>query len=424
MKEEFISYLWKNKLLFPETLFTISGEPVYIQHPGQENHDAGPDFFAARIRIGPTLWVGNVEIHIRSSHWHLHGHQDDPAYDNIILHLVYEHDQEIRSSKGEVFQVLEVRDYFDPRLLKNYERLQASKAWVPCEKQIQGVAGLVWNNWLNRLLVERLEMKSEEVLHFLEYFGNDWDQTFFFLLARNFGFKVNASPFGLMAQRTPHNLLARNRDNLTTLEALLFGQASLLSEDLKDIYPRTLLKEYRHQAIKHDLKPIDRGLWKFARLRPLNFPTIRIAQFAMLFHQSGHLFRNLLETRKANDIQRQLRVQASPYWNEHYVFDRKTARKEKPLGKDAINNIIINTLAPVLFIYGRQNMRQDLCDKAMDLLQGTPPENNAIIRNWNSIGVKAQHAADTQALIECKKYYCTPKRCLHCPIGHLILKGA
>lgn len=424
MKEEFIAYLWKNRLLFPEALYTISGEPVYIQHPGQENHDSGPDFFAARIRIGPTLWVGNVEIHTRSSHWLQHGHQTDPAYDTIILHVVYEHDQEIRSTKGEVFQVLEVKGHFEPKLLQNYERLQASRAWVPCEKQIEAVAGLVWNNWLNRLLVERLERKSEEVLHFLEYFGNDWDQTFFFLLARNFGFKVNASPFGLMAQRTPHILLARNRNNLTVLEALLFGQAGLLHEELQDIYPKTLLQEYRHQVVKHNLKHMDRGLWKFARLRPLNFPSIRIAQFAMLIHQSGNLFRNLLETRKTIDIQKQLRVKASPYWDDHYVFDRKTARKEKPLGKDAINNIIINTLSPVLFIYGRQNLRQDLCDKAMDLLQETPPENNAIIRNWNSLGVRAQHAADTQALIECKKYYCTPKGCLHCPIGHLILKGA
>ncbi|MDX9942492.1 MAG: DUF2851 family protein [Bacteroidales bacterium] len=423
MKEEFISYLWKNRLLFAERLYTQTGEPLYIQHPGQENHDAGPDYFAARIRIGTTLWVGNVEIHTRSSHWLLHGHQNDPAYDNIILHVVYEHDQEISNSRGEVFQVLEVKDNFDSGLLLNYEKLQSSRAWVPCERQVASVAGLVWNNWLNRLLVERLERKSEEVLHFLEYFGNDWDQTFFFLLARNFGFKVNASPFGLLAQRTPFTLLARNRDNLTIVEALLFGQAALLGEDLEDLYPRTLLKEYRHQAAKHNLNPVDRGLWKFARLRPLNFPSIRIAQFAMLIHQSGHLFRNLLETRKPDDIQRQLRVKASPYWDEHYVFDRKTAPREKPLGKDAINNIIINSLAPVLFIYGRQNMRQVLCDKAIDLLQTTPAENNEIIRKWNSIGVRAQHAADSQALIECKKYYCNPKHCLHCPIGHLILKG-
>lgn len=424
MKEEFISYLWKNRLLLPEPLRTTSGEPVLIQHPGQENHDSGPDYFAARIRIGSTLWVGNVEIHTRSSHWQQHGHQDDPAYDNIILHVVYDHDQEIRNSRGEVFQVLEVRDHFDPSLLLNYEKLQASKAWVPCEKQVEVVAGLVWNNWLNRLLVDRLERKSEEVLHFLAYFGNDWDQTFFFLLARNFGFKVNASPFGLLAQRTPFNLLTRNRDNLGILEALLFGQAGLLSEAREDVYPRALLKEYHHQAAKYSLKPIDRGLWKFARLRPLNFPTIRLAQFAMLIHQSGHLFRNLLETKKPADILLQLRVKASPYWNDHFVFDRKTPGKEKNLGKDAIHNIIINTVAPVLFIYGRQNQRQDLCDKAIDLLQSTPPENNAIIRNWQSIGVSAQHAADSQALIECKKYYCTPKRCLHCPIGHLILKGA
>ena len=423
MKEDFISYLWKNRLLLPNDLRTVEGEPVSIQHPGQENYDSGPDFFAARIRLGTTLWVGNVEIHTRSSNWNQHGHQSDPAYDNIILHVVYEHDQEVRNSKGEVFQVLEVKNSFDPKLLENYESLQVSKAWVPCEKQIGDAAGLVWTHWLNRLLVDRLERKSEEVKHFLEYFGNDWEQTFFFLLARNFGFNVNSSPFGLLAQHTPSQLLARNRDNLTILEALLFGQAALLNENFNDVYPRTLWKEYQHQAEKHHLQAITKGLWKFARLRPLNFPSIRIAQFAMLIHQTGHLFRNLLETKKPGDIQRQLRVKASPYWDEHYVFDKKAIRKEKPLGKDAIDNIIINTLAPVLFVYGRQNSRQELCDKAIDLLQTIPAEKNAIIRNWRALGIKAQHAADSQALIECKKYYCTPKRCLHCPIGHLILKG-
>jgi hypothetical protein len=422
MKEEFISYLWKNKLLFPENLQTTEGDQVQILQPGQENRDAGPDFFAARIRIGETLWVGNVEIHTRSSLWNQHGHQTDAAYDNIILHVVFEHDKEVKNSRGGQMPVLEVRGRFDSRLLENYQQLQASRAWVPCEKHIGQVDHMMLNNWLNRLLVERLERKSVDVLHFLEYFGNNWDQTFYFLLARNFGFKVNAGPFGLLAQRTPHKLLVRNSNNLTTLEAILFGQAGLLSEKQQDIYPRTLLAEYRHQQKMHDLKPVDSKLWKFARLRPGNFPSLRIAQFAMLMHQSGHLFRNITETKNPGDIHQQFRVKASPYWDEHYVFGKAAAKKPKYLGKEAINNIVINTVAPVLFIYGRLSMRQELCDKALSLLHETPAENNAMLRNWKTIGVSAQHAADSQALIELKKNYCTPKKCLQCPIGHIILR--
>lgn len=422
MKEEFISYLWTNKLLFADRLATTKGEAVQVIQPGQQNRDAGPDFFAARVRIGETLWVGNVEIHVRSSHWNLHGHQSDAAYDNIILHVVFEHDLQVLTSRGEEMPVLEIKDLFEPKLLLNYQRLQASKAWVPCERHIGEIDGLILNNWLNRLLVERLERKSDDVLHFLEYFGNDWEQTFYFLLARNFGFKVNASPFGLLAQRTPYNLLVRNRNNLTSLEALLFGQSGLLADSLQDVYPRSLLAEYRHQQKKHDLKPVDLKLWKFARLRPVNFPTLRIAQFAMLIYQTGHLFRNMVETKKTQDIHQQFRLKASPYWDDHYVFGKISPKREKQLGKDAINNIIINTVAPVLFIYGRQSMRTELCEKALNLLQETPGENNSVVRQWESLGVSAQHAADSQALLELKKYYCTPKKCLQCPIGHMILK--
>jgi hypothetical protein len=422
MKEDFITYIWKNKLLYHEQLFTTCGEAVKIFHPGQENLDAGPDFFNARIQIGDTLWAGNVEIHTRSSFWKQHGHHTDKAYDNIILHVVFENDQEAINTRGEIVPVLEIKEKFNPKFLHNYKRLKESKAWVPCQNMIAGVNEIVLNSWLNRLVIERLEQKSDDVLHFLKYFGNDWEQTFFYLLARNFGFKTNASSFALLAQRTPFKLLARSKDNLTSLEALLFGQAGLLNQKHTDIYPRALLSEYQYLRKKHQLEPIDEKNWKFARLRPVNFPTLRIAQFAMLMHQSGHLFRNIMETQKPQNIHLQLKVKASPYWDDHYVFDKVAAKKTKQLGKEAINNIIINTVAPVIFIYGKQSMRPDLCDKALDLLTHTPAENNVIIRNWGKARIKAKNAADTQALIQLKKYYCSPKKCLQCPIGHILLK--
>jgi len=421
MKEEFIAYLWKNKLLFPAKLQTTEGEQLEVIQPGQKNHDAGPDFFAARIRIGTTLWAGNVEIHVKSSQWNQHGHQYNSAYDNTILHVVYEHDLEIKNTRNEPIPVLEIAGKFDAKLLLNYQALQASRAWVPCERQVSQVDSLILGNWLNRLLVERIERKSDDVLHFLKYFGNDWEQTFYYLLARNFGFKVNASPFGMLAQRTPHNLLVRNRNNLSAIEAILFGQAGLLDSDLHDVYPRSLRAEYLHQKNKYQLQPLEKKLWKFARIRPVNFPSIRIAQFAMLVYELGPLFRNIVETKNPQDIHQQFRVKTSPYWENHFVFDKISAKIPKKIGQEAVNNIITNTVAPVLFIYGKQSMRPELVDKALAILQETPAENNTIIRKWNGIGVKAQHAADSQALLELKKYYCLPKKCLQCPIGHFFL---
>lgn len=422
MKEDFISYLWKNKLLFQKDLHTTRGELLEVIHPGHENQDAGPDFSDARIRIGSTLWAGNVELHVKSSHWNQHGHQNDRAYDNTILHVVYEHDLEIKNPFGQPIPVLEVAGRFEENLLLNYQKLQASKAWVACQKHIGVVDRLIVGNWLNRLLVERIERRSEETLHFLKYFGNDWEQTFYYLLAKNFGFKVNAIPFGLLAQRTPQNLLVRNRNNLTVIEAILFGQAGLLSPDLQDVYARSLWVEYQHQKKKYDLNPIENKLWKFARLRPVNFPAIRIAQFAMLIYQSGPLFRNIVETKNPADIHIQFRVKASPYWDNHYNFEKESVKKPKWLGVDAINNIIINTVAPVLFIYGKQSGHGDLCEKALTLLHQTPAETNSIIKKWAGLGMKPQHAADSQALLELKKYYCLPKNCLRCPIGHSVLK--
>ncbi len=422
MKEEFLAYLWKNKLLFTNGLKTSDGEVLEIVHPGHENHDAGPDFFDARIRIGTTMWAGNVELHVKTSQWNLHGHQHDSAYDNTILHVVFEHDLEIKNARNQPIPVLEMAGKFDNRLLLNYQKLQASKAWIPCQTHIGATDWLVVGNWLNRLLVDRIERRSEDVVHFLRYFANDWEQTFYYLLARNFGFKVNATPFGLLAQRTPQNLLMRNRNNLTSIEAILFGQAGLLKSNFLDVYLKNLWAEYLHQKTKHELTPVESKLWKFARLRPVNFPSIRIAQFAMLIYESGPLFRNIIETKNPSDIHLQFRVKASPYWDNHYTFDKPSAIKAKWLGHDSVNNIIINTVAPVLFIYGKQSMRNELSEKALALLHETPAETNGIISKWESIGVVPQHAADSQAMLELKKYYCLPKKCLRCPIGHSVLR--
>jgi hypothetical protein len=423
MKEDFLAYLWKNKLFQEAVLRTISGETTELLDPGYENQDAGPDFFAARVRIGGTLWVGNVELHVRTSDWLRHGHQNDPAYDNIILHVVYEHDLLVFTSGGKQVPVLELKNLISQKLVKNYQNLIGNPHWIACQKNITEVDTFFVNNWLNRLLVERLERKSAEVLHFLEYFSHSWDQTFYYLLARNFGFKINASPFGLLAQRTPFSVLARNSDNFMALEAILFGQAGLLNQHFKDVYPRMLLREYSYQQKKFNLKPVDPSLWKFAKLRPVNFPTIRISQFAMLLFNHQRIFSLMMDTEGIEDVMQLLKLKASPYWADHYTFDKSSVKVEKSLGTQSVYNIIINTIAPVQFVYGNLMLKPELRENAVALYQGCPPESNSIISKWTTFGIRPQNAADTQALIELRKYYCTPKKCLRCPIGHVILNG-
>jgi hypothetical protein len=422
MREDFISYIWKNRRLQGTSLRAVTGETLEVLDPGQENNDSGPDFFAARIRIDGTLWIGNVEVHRRTSDWQKHGHQHDPAYDNIILHVVFENDQDVFTSNGKKVPVLEIKNLVDENLLENYRKLIENKNWIACENSIGAIDQFIINNWLSRLLVERLERKAEEVMHFYRFFANDWDQTFYYLLARNFGFKVNASSFALLAQRTPFALLAKNSDSFSVVEAMLFGQAGLLPAEPKDLYPRLLLKEYQYQRKKYQLEPLNRELWKFARLRPVNFPTLRIAQFAALIHRHGRLFSKAMKVMNMAEAEALFLVQASPYWDTHYSFDKPSAPKTKRLGTDAIHNLVINTIAPVQFVYATQHMDAGLKEKAIMLFQHCPAENNTIISRWRDLGIAPQNAADTQALLELKKYYCTPGKCLKCPIGHIILR--
>ncbi len=422
MKEDFIHFLWKYRLFNTSQLYTTRDLAVEILNTGTANMDAGPDFSAARIKIDDTLWVGNVEIHINSSDWYKHGHHNDDAYNNIILHVVMNHDKEITDKAGNDLPVVELRNFFDMALFYKYKQIISSKAWIACENYIEQTDNFIVVNWLNRLLVERLENKSNEIHQFFKYFENDWDQTFYYFLARNFGFKVNASPFALLAQNTPFRILARHRDDLTQLEAILFGQAGLLEQDFADAYPTLLKREYTFLRHKYNLKPMESALWKFAKLRPSNFPTLRIAQFARLIHQSNHLFSKITDNGSIDDLASLFIAQCSPYWSNHYRFDKASAPKPKNLGTSAIENIMINTLVPLKFVYGSETLQPTIRDQAINLITELPAEQNNIIRKWHQVGLKPQNAGESQALIELKKYYCTPRKCLQCAIGHSLVR--
>lgn len=422
MKEDFISYLWKNCLLQQEGLFTTDNERVRIIDPGMVNDDAGPDFFTSKVMINSTLWVGNLEIHVLSSDWYRHAHHLDPAYDNIILHVAYSHDRDVYNSQGKRISCVEIKNHFHTHLLRNYMQLTNARSWVPCQNSLHTTDGFILRSWFTRLLAERLERKSEEIRQFLHYFAGDWEKTFYFMLARNFGLKVNASPFGLLIQRTPMRILHKNRDNQEVLEAILFGQAGMLDKIFHDEYPQRLQEEYAYRKKIYGLTPVDGALWKFCRMRPANFPTIRIGQIASLLHHREKLFERCMLATNKQQLAALLHVKASDYWTNHYQFDVPSAGTVKQLGPDTIENMLINTMIPMMFLFGKDTLKPALAEKAIDLMHEIGPENNLIIRRWRSSGVHAQNGAETQALIELKKNYCNPRKCLRCHIGNQIVR--
>jgi hypothetical protein len=423
MTEEFLHYIWKYKRYDSAELITQSGENIQVLKQGDHNTDAGPDFFNSKVKVGKTLWAGNVEIHIKSSDWKKHKHELDKAYDNVILHVVYENDEKLFRKSGEEIPTLELKGKFDKQAFKKYLQFKDSKAWVPCATQLKSVESFTLNTWLDRLLVERLERKSVNISLCLEKNKNNWEETFYQQLARSFGFKVNSDPFELLAKSLPISVLARHKSSLFQIEALLYGQAGMLNKEFTDTYSQYLQNEYVFLQKKYKLKPIDTHLWKFLRLRPSNFPTIRIAQFAGLIHNSVHLLSKILEAKKTEDIKALFKVKASEYWQTHYLFDKASEKKSKSLGSNSINNIIINTIVPFLFVYGKSKGEEKYVEGALSLLEKVEEEQNSIITKWKQYGVDADSAYRSQALLQLKNEYCLNKRCLECAVGAKLLQA-
>ena len=423
MKEDFLHYLWRMKRFdLSQRLLTTQNETLQILQFGTHNSHAGPDFLDARIKIGDTLWAGNVEIHVNSSEWYAHGHETDKAYDNVILHVVLEEDRPILRTNGTRIPCLELRRLIPHKVQTVYQKLQHNAHWIPCQHHFYTVSEMTKNLWLDRMAVERLERKTEEIAKILMQNKNNREETFYRFLARNFGVKVNAFPFEMTAQSLPLLTLAKHKDNLQQIEALLFGQAGLLEEDFTEDYPNALKKEYAFLRKKHNLTPIPGQAWRFLRMRPANFPTVRLAQFATLIHQSVHLFSKILEAKDAEEIEQLFIAEPSEYWKTHYVFDKESDEKEKRLGRSTIHLFIINTIVPFLFLYGKDKADESYKDRAFALLESLPPEKNSIIKGWKNLGMKPDSAYRTQALLELKNEYCNAKRCLECAVGNKILR--
>jgi hypothetical protein len=421
MTELLLQFIWKFQYFNRRDLRTTNDEALHILQPGQLNSNQGPDFLQAKIKIEQTILAGSIEIHISSSHWILHHHTTDVNYNNVILHVVWRHDKEIALPNGGSLPTLELQPLVSIMMLRQYENLMNSRSFAACEDQLPALSEIGWLSWKERLVIERLALRAKSILQLFEKSGHHWEETFWWMLARNFGVKVNMDSFESVAQSIPINILAKHKSQLNQLEALLLGQAGLLNDNYEESYPRMLQREYVFLKKKHDLreaaiKPV------FLRMRPANFPNIRLAQLAALIYTASHLFSKVKEAPDVSAIKELLNVTANDYWHYHYRFDEETACNPKHLGNQMIENIIINTIVPMVFSYGEYQKEDKWKTKAVEWLTQLRAEDNTITKQWKKKGVSCTTALDTQSLLELSKNYCAKKECLKCAIGNKLLK--
>lgn len=419
MKESILHYVWQNKLFFTDNIHTTDNVSVEVIDVGKPNFDAGPDFFNSKIRIGDTVWAGNVEIHTNASDWNKHEHQTDKAYDNVILHVVANVDVDVFRTSGEKISQLVLK--YPSYINDNYERLISEQKWIPCEDRIAEVPTVFIENWKSALLTERLEQKTASIKTLLANNRQNWEDAFYVVLARNFGFNTNSQAFEQLAKSLPLSILAKHKDQLLQIEALLFGQSGLLPDGTSDQYTVFLKREYDFLRVKYALAPLDKSIWKLLRLRPDNFPQIRIAQFAGLIYQSAKLFSKIIEKPEIKYLRTLFSCETSEYWETHYTFERTSTVRTKKMSRQTVDILLINTVVPFLFCYGESKQNQTLRETAISLLEQIPSEKNIIISKWRQIGVTSQSAYDSQALLQLKKHYCDDKKCLWCRIGHKIV---
>lgn len=418
MNEHLLHYLWKHRLFNVPVLHTVTGEEVMVLKAGEHNRDAGPDFFNARIRINSTEWAGNVELHLRTSDWNKHRHQHDARYANIILHVVYEHDADLAHN----FPVLELKRYIEEDIIHRYRTLILPRHRIPCADHIKGVSPVVIRQWLDRVLTERLEKKCIPIKQQLVHTRNNYEETFYICLSRALGMQVNADAMEALAKQLPLKILLKHSHQLLQTEALLLGCAGLLPANTQDDYLNSLCTEFTFLQHKYGLRTLPPERWKWLRLRPSNFPELRLAQLAALVHKTPQLLGCMLSAQNTQDIYRVLKVSASAYWNTHYRLGVKSdPAKTKQMGETAIRLLLINAIIPFLFLYGEQRNLPDIKEKALEWLEQLPPEDNATLKAWKSLGIAPQHAGDSQSLLTLQKEYCNFTRCLDCHIGFRIL---
>ena len=431
MSETFLYFLWQYQYFTKHTLTTTDGEPIQVLHPGFRNHDAGPDFFNARLLISDVEWGGTVEMHTKTSDWLAHRHQHDRAYDNVILHVVWQDDQaatgrRVDRANGTPLPTIELCPLIDAALIDRYVLLSNSTDAIPCAGQFRSVQPLRLTSMLDRAMLQRLERKAAGVRAVFEATGGDWEETAYRLLAVNMGFKINAEPMAQLSRTVPLKAMLKHRDNLSQVEALLFGTAGLLETvDEPDEYTTALQREYRFLSIKYQLsdQQVTAQAWKWGRLRPANFPTLRLAQLARLLTKHASLFSLFVGNDNAGTLLRSLQLTPSDYWQSHYRFGKTSEKTVPTLGENSAENIVINTVVPLLAAYAHHRGQPAYVDRAITLLEQLPAEKNRLTDGWNALGLGVRTAFDSQASIELYNEFCTPKKCLSCQIGAELLKS-
>lgn len=424
MTEAFLHYLWKNRLFHSLNLKTTDGEPLKIIFSGYHNTDAGPDFKQAIVQIGDLRWAGDVEIHIRSSDWYRHGHQHDDKYLSVALHVVYEHDCEVERKKGEPFPTLELKDRIPHDMLRQYENLVGSPLRLPCEPLLDQIDPLQFRALQSTMLVQRLLRKQKHILDIVRECDGDWKEAMFRLLAVGFGFKTNTDAFELMAKSLPYKVVAKHSDSAVQTAALVFGQAGMLQKNEQDDYYNALKGEYDYLRYKYQLIPIGERHWNLLRLRPSNFPCVRLAQFAALLHKVPDLTTECLRHPSTTYLKDIMSVSADPYWKNHYHFGKKTILPHGvALGDAALSLLIVNVIVPFLFAYQRFSGEEAKLEELVSMLDNLPFEDNKKTRIFKTTPFPMQSASDSQALLELFQFYCMTKHCLDCSVGECLVRN-
>ncbi|PKQ70572.1 DUF2851 family protein [Raineya orbicola] len=420
MREDFLHFIWQHLYFSQENLQTLAGESLKILDTGKYNPNEGADFENAIVAFNGKHRKGYVEMHLKTSDWLKHGHNQNAKYENVILHIVWEND--LKELQQVPLPTLELKNRVNPTLLHNYRQLLANKNFIPCENLFAEVENIfVLSTW-DKMLVQRLERKSEKVKQIWQETRQDWEETTYRLLTESFGFKINAEPCAKLARQTPLKIFLKHQNSLLQIEALLFGQAGFLSENLENEYAQNLQREYQFLQHKYNLVPLQVSEWNFLRLRPANFPTIRLAQLAQILFQNVNLFSVLLYAEKFETLQKIFSVNVSDYWQKHYHFGKTTEKTASKLGKSSFQSLLINAIVPLLVFYSKSYQKPEYLDKAISFLEQLPAESNHIIEKWQKIGAEPQSAADTQALLELFHTHCQLKKCLQCGIGIELLR--
>ncbi len=424
MSEDLLKFLWCHRLYGTSSLVCHNGDSLEVINPGIANFDAGPDFFNAQVKIGDTLWSGNVELHVKASDWYLHNHHVNSSYNNVVLHVVFTNDKAAITQSGRELVAVSLTP--SEAILQQYKTLLGYKKPLPCQKAFNLLSQPEKVFFLEKLMIEKLEHKSTRLFELLDFFKGDWHQLLFTVLSRSFGFSINGDAFEQMALNTPVLKLLQHVNNQLQVEAILFGQVGLLNEmDYDNAYCKQLKSEYQFLSKKYNLKSCPTHLSKFLRLRPSNFPTIRLSQLADFIVNQGVNPSMVADLKNSSNCRSLLSVKASQYWDTHYCFGEENGvLKQKNMGVNSQNSIIINAIAPFIYAYGKHRGDEELQNSAIDLLAQLPAEKISQIDKWQEfkeVGFKT--SAETQGMLWLVKQYCSHKKCLQCMLGYNVLKS-